>query len=61
MDTSIGEVDSWYWEFGDGESSTDRNPIHYYQKGGVHYNVTLRVHGPKGEDIKTRFWEVMVE
>jgi hypothetical protein len=61
VDASIGEVESWLWEFGDGESSTDQNPIHYYQKGGVHYNVSLTVNGPAGKDVKTRFWEVMVE
>ncbi len=61
VDTSIGEVESWLWEFGDGETSHEQHPIHYYQKAGVHYNVTLTVTGPEGKDVRTRFWEVMVE
>ncbi len=61
QDTSVGEVESWYWEFGDGNSSDEPNPIHSYEKSGVHYNVSLTVSGPKGKDVKTRFWEVMVE
>ncbi len=32
----------FYWTFGDGGSSTDENPIHYYSDNGT-YNVTLNV------------------
>jgi len=36
--------DSWtyYWDFGDGESSTDMNPVHTYSASGT-YTVTLTV------------------
>jgi hypothetical protein len=30
----------FYWEFGDGKTSTNRNPKHYYEKSGK-YTVTL--------------------
>lgn len=35
-------ANSIYWDFGDGEVSTDKNPTHKYRKKGV-YKVTLRV------------------
>jgi PKD repeat protein len=35
-------IHSWVWEFGDGATSTERNPSHlYYEPGG--YNVSLTV------------------
>jgi len=39
-----GERDmiKWHWDFGDGNKSDERNPVHYYRKSGI-YNVTLRV------------------
>ncbi|HSQ85615.1 MAG TPA: PKD domain-containing protein [Desulfobacterales bacterium] len=33
---------SWFWDFGDGETSTEQNPEHRYTKFGV-YSVTLTV------------------
>jgi PKD repeat protein len=41
-DTSAGVPRSWQWTFGDGASSTDRNPSHAYARRGA-YAVTLRV------------------
>ena len=35
-------VSSWTWDFGDGGSSTDQNPLHTYQTPGV-YTVSLTV------------------
>ncbi|GMQ30191.1 gliding motility-associated C-terminal domain-containing protein [Algoriphagus confluentis] len=34
------EILSWTWEFGDGSSSTEKDPIHIFQKEGT-YEVTL--------------------
>ena len=42
IDLSVGVFDQWYWEFGDGDSSTDQNPIHYYKHPGE-YTVSLMV------------------
>lgn len=39
IDLSVG-ANSWYWTFGDGDSSFAQNPIHIYQNPGI-YNVTL--------------------
>ena len=41
-DTSSGAPRSWRWTFGDGASSTDRNPSHLYAERGA-YTVTLQV------------------
>ncbi len=39
-DTSTGFPTYWRWDFGDGSSSTEQNPIHTYTQDGV-YVVTL--------------------
>ena len=39
-DRSIGGPDSWYWNFGDGNVSTEENPVHIYGSPG-YYDVTL--------------------
>lgn len=41
-DLSIGNITSWYWDFGDGSSSNQQNPVHIYKNGGI-YNVSLTV------------------
>jgi PKD repeat protein len=35
-------IASWYWTFGDGETSTDPNPVHVYDDAGI-YVVVLEV------------------
>jgi len=37
---SIKPVNYWLWDFGDGVTSSDENPTHTYQHGGI-YDVTL--------------------
>jgi len=44
---------SYYWNFGDGGSSSEENPKHIYTKGG-NYNVTLRVNNATGESTITK-------
>ena len=50
---SYGGITTWTWDFGDGTTSNDRNPVHTYQGTGV-YTVSLRVVGPRGNDSITR-------
>ncbi len=38
---------SYSWDFGDGETSTDENPVHSYAESGG-YNVTLTATGVEG-------------
>jgi FOG: PKD repeat len=40
-DLSKGNPTSWHWEFGDGSTSTEKNPKHTYQNSG-YYDVTLQ-------------------
>ncbi|CAA0103049.1 Neutral protease [BD1-7 clade bacterium] len=39
---STGQVTGWQWDFGDGNTSTERSPEHTYAEAGD-YTVTLRV------------------
>ncbi|MEA2054358.1 MAG: PKD domain-containing protein [Candidatus Thermoplasmatota archaeon] len=50
-DKSTGSVTSWQWDFGDGHTSNDRNPLHKYAATGT-FDVTLTVSGPAGTDTK---------
>ncbi|MCE5252004.1 PKD domain-containing protein [bacterium] len=60
-DESYGEITQWLWNFGDGTTSTERNPIHEYAKPGIYYVVYLDVEGPKGKSRTAKYWDVMVK
>ena len=51
-DQSTGDITSWSWSFGDGETSVEQNPTHTYNTAGT-YTVSLAVTGPGGSDDKT--------
>lgn len=52
-DTSSGSPTSWYWTFGDGGTSTTRNPSHSF--GGTQtYTVSLTVSNSSGSNYTTR-------
>ncbi len=42
FDQSTGPVTFWQWDFGDGTTTNEQNPIHTYAAGGT-YNVRLTV------------------
>jgi len=48
-DTSTGLPDSWAWDFGDGNISTSKNPVHEYSNPGK-YSVNLSVANERGSD-----------
>ncbi|MBM3793510.1 MAG: PKD domain-containing protein [Acidobacteria bacterium] len=56
-DRSQGEIVSWQWDFGDGTASSERNPVHRYQKAGE-FVVVLTVKGPAGEARMSKVWDV---
>ncbi|MCX6251569.1 MAG: PKD domain-containing protein [Bacteroidetes bacterium] len=41
-DYSTGNPDSWLWTFGDGTSSMERNPVHYFHNSGT-YSICLKI------------------
>lgn len=43
----------WDWDFGDGQTSFDENPVHYYLQPGI-YSVTLRAYGMGSGDTITK-------
>lgn len=49
---SDGSISSWSWDFGDGNSSSQRSPIHTYGSLGT-YNVTLTVTDNEGAERST--------
>ena len=51
-DTSTNNPTNWTWNFGDGNTSTERNPTHIYYLTGV-YTVNLTVKSNYGQDTKT--------
>lgn len=52
-DLSTGTITAWQWDFGDGTTSSERNPRHLYRTGGV-YTISLTVSGPDGSDTETK-------
>jgi PKD repeat protein len=53
IDQSTGDIDNWYWVFGDGTTSTLQNPSHTYNDATA-YSVSLTVTGPDGDDTETK-------
>ncbi|MFC2113967.1 PKD domain-containing protein [Bacteroidota bacterium] len=48
-DHSLNNPDSWTWYFGDGNTSTDQNPVHKYKETGL-YDVKLIISSANGSD-----------
>jgi PKD repeat protein len=53
FDESTGSIDSWYWDFGDGNDSTLQSPRHSYDTSGT-YTVSLTVTGNSDSDTETK-------
>ncbi|HEY3274106.1 MAG TPA: PKD domain-containing protein, partial [Methanocella sp.] len=51
-DLSTNNPDTWLWEFGDGNTSTERSPNYTYQRSGT-YAVTLRASNAYGGSFRT--------
>lgn len=59
-DESTGIITSRLWEFGDGATSTERNPEHTYDGTRNQYTATLTVTGPGGESVLCKVRDVFV-
>ena len=58
-DKSTGVPTSWNWNFGDGTSSTEKNPTHTYSKPGT-YAVTLTATNAAGSNTATKSSYIIV-
>jgi PKD repeat protein/Zn-dependent protease len=52
-DFSSGSPLAWFWDFGDGTTSTEKDPVHTYTNEGS-YTTTLQVANAFGSDSLTR-------
>lgn len=59
-DLSTGSPTSWLWNFGDGETSDQKNPTHAYTTGG-NKTVTLTVTNASGSDTETKTAYISVQ
>lgn len=59
MDNSTGSPASWFWDFGDGATSTAQNPAHVYNESGG-YIITLTVKNKIGSDTVSKHGYVIV-
>jgi len=55
-------VSSYFWDFGDGGTSTSTNPMHTFPASGT-YTVCLTVTGysPEGQCEQTFCWDVVAD
>lgn len=53
VDESLYAPTSWSWDFGDGTTSTEKNPRHVYMNEGT-YTVSLTVKNTFGEDTMVK-------
>jgi len=60
IDQSVGKINSWKWDFGDGTTSREQNPIHQYKEAGK-YVVVLWLEGPAGKSRFSRVWDIAVK
>lgn len=58
-DTSGGSPETWWWNFGDGSSSTESNPSHTYTLPGT-YTVSFTVTNAGGTDTEVKPGYVVV-
>ncbi|MGI6409663.1 MAG: PKD domain-containing protein [Bacteroidales bacterium] len=49
-DLSTNNPQEWLWNFGDGTSSTEQNPQHFYSEAGE-YTVSLTCSNEQGNDV----------
>jgi hypothetical protein len=58
-DESTGAIRRWWWDFGDGETSTAQHPVHRYAHPGE-YVVKLVVEGDAGKAQWTKVRDVVL-
>jgi len=51
--STVEGASAWFWDFGDGSTSTEQNPEHTYTQEGI-FDVTLSVTGARGSIERTK-------
>jgi len=59
-DESLGIIEKWTWDFGDGTKSKEQNPVHQY-KTADHWTVVLTVENKDGKSIHSKVWDVVTK
>jgi hypothetical protein len=59
-DLSVGTVTAWKWDFGDGETSTEQNPIHAFKNQRNSPTVVLDIEGPAGKSRRSKVGDVQL-
>jgi hypothetical protein len=59
-DESQGNITSWKWTFGDGQTSTEQNPVHQFTRAGNLVTV-LEIEGPDGKARRSKVWDVQLK
>ncbi|MDD5023663.1 MAG: PKD domain-containing protein [Methanoregula sp.] len=54
-DTSTNTPISWSWDFGDGTTSTEQNPTHWYGSGMFSINLTVTNSGGSNSRVKNNY------
>ena len=52
IDSTLGNPTSWLWNFGDGTTSTQQNPTHFYTTSGT-YTIILSATNTNGTSVDT--------
>jgi len=58
-DLSSNNPTSWEWDFGDGETSSEQNPVHIFTEEGT-YTVSLTVYNLYGTDTRVETERILV-
>ena len=58
--TATGSPSGWFWEFGDGATSTQQNPVHIYSSGGT-YTVNLSATNSFGTGVASKAGYITVK
>ena len=60
QDDSVGQITKWHWDFGDGQTSEEQNPVHQYSKS-MPWTVILTVEGTTGQSVRSKVWDIVTQ
>lgn len=60
LDKSVGDIEKYHWDFGDGNYSSERNPVYQYSQTGE-WTVKLCVESENGKDCFGKVWDIVTK